>query len=1686
MKSNESTLTIGRRWQLIAGFFLAVTWCNFASAATVPELRAQVELKRQEWLKARNALTLLQRFSTNYSGRSQRLASDRAQVDVVRDRIASIQQKNLIKVTLQLGAETAQTMKDAVEVGTGAAAGVRALAEELLSNALKDQAKKTMGLDTETLTSPRTVRITGLNHLASESIPEIEAVKKLLKADLHTVRAREYEDRAGDPDYDMTKPGNDPRYWSDNAAILVKLERVKEALARAKEALEDIADELDATQNDTLLQLPEAEAEELNARDQLAFAQFALNDAINQEIAAERDAAAEARLNDLPDPVAEPPPYIEPKGEEESPEQYELRRIQTIISTADAAVLPLRSAINQKMADYNELIAQYEAKLDVGSPGAMSDMLHLGYLQVFVEVAGSTLDMADYATPLAAAVGHKDLKWILEQADMRMGAIPAASGQLDLIATKWQEANELRVQVSEWVQMAAAQGVTISYYSYDTPQLGTGVEGYIAALDEFSSGVSEAITKGLSNKNALQSRFAELNGALLAEVEEAGERLQQAEVGLAEMVAAAAAADQYLNASGWSWSYDVMPGEASGMSGYDFWGSGGHVYRTLTRRTFHLRTMLEEVMQALALPGEQAVMAYQQVMNKYGAFLTGFNAVNDVFHARYMTLRQDLENVLGTGYVSAPDAVAVIKAAEGANPDLPIPPSIPFAGGDLASASSSVDLSDRMTELNNSIATHWGTGTVQWLEEPTLDAPGFPFDSVCPAPTLLAIKQRALREIPTWGSLYFTPWKQKRDAWLTEMNNWHTLYFLQSPFNILYGMDAAWREQFLKPAEDQTRSDADLLFSRYPHIVDPPSVASMLPTDPMQKVFPGNLPEELRVVSFSERVSFQWYRRLNGGDWAPVKGATSWLVQPAYAEGVQEFYCRLSNTSGTAVSETRSVLGIRQPRMVKQPAPASISARTGATVVLTCALDETPAGGTKIVQWFKVVLDANGKPIIITSPWGEEVYQYEPLGGNPRMSGVWSTSLTITNFQPEDAGAYFVHVSNEFSYCQSALAWVKHVNTDVAPVFMQQPASQQALPGSMVTFQVQVNGSPAPQYLWKRNGVTLTNGPTITGANTTTLMLSNVLTSSSGSYSCTVTCGSKKGTSASGVLTVKEPAAPIVSSPPKSVTADPGASVSFSVAVKGGFPTAYVYQWQKEDSGSWADVPGFTSSAFNIIGITSDDAGRYRCVIGNGASGANVRTVVSSEATLILNGLPEITEDPDDAIAQYGSIVTFSGAASGIPAPTLQWYRVVDGEAPVAISGQTRSTLSLTLAGEPWASGSAFQVFLRAKNRFGAADSAMANLTIEDPFDSPASIGHYVGLIGSSPTLNNDLGGSIDLTLTRVGTYTGKVNLAGRSYSFKGTSDEQGVSDTIILRKGLPSLAARLTFDGNGALSGQLWQSGDRIPQELITASQIPWTSTSNPATAYVGKYTAALRPPSPLPTGAPEGSGWVKFSLAKTGAASGSGKLADGTPITLSSYLWPNGELPVFISAYSRLGSLLGSVDCSAVELDGRLVWTKKAATPATGRSYPSGIGPLDLTPVGSRYVAPARGEYLLGLSTAQAGNLTFSATGGGLGSPQSFAFTLSKAHLATFAVATKPSLPKLTFSASSGTVSGSFVVKDTQTIGGNPVTIQRTATLSGVLISPAGMSRPRIEGFFTLPGLLPSTSTSLILSGAAQVIIP
>lgn len=104
----------------------------------------------------------------------------------------------------------------------------------------------------------------------------------------------------------------------------------------------------------------------------------------------------------------------------------------------------------------------------------------------------------------------------------------------------------------------------------------------------------------------------------------------------------------------------------------------------------------------------------------------------------------------------------------------------------------------------------------------------------------------------------------------------------------------------------------------------------------------------------------------------------------------------------------------------------------------------------------------------------------------------WGTnsSLTLTNIQPTDAGAYSVLVSNGFGGVVSADALVS-----VWPILVTQPPQDQVtFRGATMALSIAAQASPPLAYQWQFNGTDLP------GATDSTLSLTNVLYEQAGSY----------------------------------------------------------------------------------------------------------------------------------------------------------------------------------------------------------------------------------------------------------------------------------------------------------------------------------------------------------------------------------------------------------------------------------------------------------------------------------------------------------------------------------------------------------------------------------------------------------
>ncbi|HQL80272.1 MAG TPA: immunoglobulin domain-containing protein, partial [Verrucomicrobiota bacterium] len=288
-----------------------------------------------------------------------------------------------------------------------------------------------------------------------------------------------------------------------------------------------------------------------------------------------------------------------------------------------------------------------------------------------------------------------------------------------------------------------------------------------------------------------------------------------------------------------------------------------------------------------------------------------------------------------------------------------------------------------------------------------------------------------------------------------------------------------------------------------------------------------------------------------------------------------------------------------------------------------------------------VLVEYFDPPSIVTQPVGQTValggsatfsvvaasnpqsYQWRLNGVN--IAGATTSSLTVNNVQESDAGAYTVEVANGVGPVVSAAAVLEVLG--MPPVVTTQPASQTNQVGGTVSFTVAADGQTPLTYRWKKDGVDLSDGGIVSGAQTATLTLTGIAEADEGTYTVGVT------NAAGGVLS--EPALLVVQNPPV-ITAQPvgqavgaGATVTFSVEATG---TALSYQWMLNGE----PISGATVSSYTRGNVQTADAGAYTVMVANLAGSAT-----SDPAVLTVNNPPIMAAIPDRTI-HAGSTVVIS------------------------------------------------------------------------------------------------------------------------------------------------------------------------------------------------------------------------------------------------------------------------------------------------------------------------------------------------------------------------------------------------------------------------------------------------------------
>jgi hypothetical protein len=201
--------------------------------------------------------------------------------------------------------------------------------------------------------------------------------------------------------------------------------------------------------------------------------------------------------------------------------------------------------------------------------------------------------------------------------------------------------------------------------------------------------------------------------------------------------------------------------------------------------------------------------------------------------------------------------------------------------------------------------------------------------------------------------------------------------------------------------------------------------------------------------------------------------------------------------------------------------------------------------------------------------------------------------------------------------------------------------------------------------------------------------------------------------------------APKVTSNPSSKTVMVGESATFSAAATG--VPAPTVQWQVSTnngttfSNDTTDAGNATTTLTVAAATVAESAREYRAVFTNSAGSAT-----STAATLTVNAKPEapkVTSNPSSKTVMVGESATFSAAATGVPAPTVQWQVSTNNGTTWAndTTDAGNTTGTLTVAATTLAeSGREYRAVF--KNASGSATSVAVTLTVKEPAPVVSSV----------------------------------------------------------------------------------------------------------------------------------------------------------------------------------------------------------------------------------------------------------------------------------------------------------------------------------------------------------------------------
>jgi DNA-binding beta-propeller fold protein YncE len=635
-----------------------------------------------------------------------------------------------------------------------------------------------------------------------------------------------------------------------------------------------------------------------------------------------------------------------------------------------------------------------------------------------------------------------------------------------------------------------------------------------------------------------------------------------------------------------------------------------------------------------------------------------------------------------------------------------------------------------------------------------------------------------------------------------------------------------------------------------------------------------------------------------------------------------------------------------------------------------------------------------------------------------------------------------------------------------APKIVRQPGDRAVPPGGTLVLSVEAAGVDL-EYEWRYND------QPVQGGDGAVLTRTGMSVAEAGEYVVVVT--SPMGEVTSRKVKVEVYPAPGITVQPVARRIVRGQTTSLSVTATG---EGLSYQWRR---GS-LPVQGATSRTLSFPNAQGTDSGDYSVVVSNGAGSVTSEVV---RLTVVVPPIMTMTSLPAAIVGQ-----PYSVPLTGAREPTRFVMTGLPRGLAVAKSG-------MELVGRAQQAG----IFpLRVQGSNAAGTSAAVTMFLEVKRFPQGAEGVYEGVLPRHEALNGNLGGFVQVTTSRLASFSGTLQLGAMAYPLRGTWTASNTEDPRVTltvnRRGLSPLEVVLGIDPDTRLlSGKVSAEGQEV---VVTGGGAMGTPG-----VLAGNHSMAMLVPEDEEGViiVPQGDGVGGFTVSSTGLARGVLVLADGLSFSFSAPMTEGGRIRIFKRLYegAKTGSLHGRLRLTAMgghRMEGsELSWWKGAQVKRT-RSYAGGFGPLEMRVKGGLYVIPMRGATLPGL-----GRLEVKFSEGAAPMPGTrldvASATLPGVHPAKIVVVgANPGSVLMTVQPGSGTrftagttgsFAGSFLLEDVDTTQAKLPILKRKATFRGMMVDDG--TGLRGYGYFLLPEMpavtpvVTTLTSSPIRSGRVRV---